>query len=315
MAMADFEWVRVLWALLTILITINYGLVLQGIVGKIYARVSMRYGIRIYQPYINIVRQWATRTSITHGIMYYLGPVFRFTGGSGILIFLPIIYGAPFFSSFSFSGDLILISYFMFLGTLGMALGGGESGHPYAAIGVTRGLAQVTAAEVPMILAIYAIATQYQSIDVNVIVGAQQGSFLNWTLFTNPIATAAAMLAFLGSMMRSPFDVVIAPQEIPIGPPTEYQSQFLAMLMTNRTIFPVAKTVLYVNLFFGGVQLYDSYILTFLVFFLKTFFVYMWSVFVGVAFPRFRVDQSIRWFLKYPMALGIIAIIVAQVRS
>ncbi|MBN2526997.1 MAG: NADH-quinone oxidoreductase subunit H [Deltaproteobacteria bacterium] len=310
--MGNFDTMNIVYAVATIFITINYGLVLQGIIGKVYARVATRIGLRIYQPYINIIRQWVTRTSINHGIMYYLGPVFRFTGGGGILIFLPVIYGAPFFSSFSSAGDMLLIMYFMFLGTLGMALGGGESGHPYAAIAVTRGLAQTTAAEFPLILAIFSIVTQYQTLDVNQIVAAQQGSVLNWTLFTNPLATIAAMLAFLGSMMRSPFDVVLAPQEIPIGPPTEYQSQFLAMLMTNRTIFPVAKTILYVNLFFGGVALQDSWLLTFVIFFLKTFFVYMWSVFVGVSFPRFRVDQSVRWFLKAPAALGVLAIIFVQ---
>jgi len=312
--MADFDYMKIVYAVLTIFLTINYGLVLQGIIGKIYARVGKRMGIRIFQPYINLIRQWSTRTSISHGVMYYLGPVFRFSGGAGILIFLPIIYGAPIFSSFSFSGDLVLISYFMFLGTLGMALGGGESGHPYAAMGVSRGLSQVTMAEIPMIMAVYSIAVQYQSLNITEIVAAQQGGFLNWTMFTNPVATAAAMLAFLGSMMRSPFDVVIAPQEIPIGPPTEYQSQFLAMLMTNRTIFPVAKTILFVNFFFGGVALYDSYLLTFLVFFLKTFLVYMWSVFVGVSFPRFRVDQSIRWFLKFPLLIGLISIILVNIR-
>jgi NADH-quinone oxidoreductase subunit H len=163
-------------------------------------------------------------------------------------------------------------------------------------------------------LAIYSIAVQYDTISITEIVRAQQGGFLNWTLFTNPLATAAAMLAFLGSMMRSPFDIVLAPQEIPVGPPTEYQSQFLAMLMTNRTIFPVAKTVLYVNLFFGGVALYDSYLLTFLVFFLKTFFVYLWSVFVGVSFPRFRVDQSIRFFIKWPLVIGVAAVVAANIR-
>ena len=307
--MGNFDYMKILYAAATIFITINYGLLLQGIIGKIYARVATRIGLRLYQPYINLVRQWVTRTSISHGVMYYLGPVFRFTGGGGILIFLPVIYGAPLFSSFTSAGDLMLIMYFMFLGTLGMALGGGESGHPYAAIAVTRGLAQTTAAELPLILAVFSIVSQYQTLDVTQIVAAQQGSVLNWTLFTNPLATAAAMLAFLGAMMRSPFDVVLAPQEIPIGPPTEYQSQFLAMLMTNRTIFPVAKTVLYVNLFFGGVVLQDSWLLTFVIFFLKTFFVYMWSVFVGMAFPRFRVDQSIRWFMKVPAALGVLSII------
>ena len=311
--MSDFDYIKILYAAITIFITINYGLILQGIIGKIYARVGKRIGIRIYQPYINIIRQWVTRSSVHHGVMYYLGPVFRFTGGGGILIFLPVIYGAPLFSSFVEAGDLLLIVYFMFIGTLGMALGGGEAGHPYSAIAVTRGLSQVTAAEIPLVLAIFSITIQYGTMNIMDIVGAQQGGVLNWTLFTNPVATAAAMLAFLGSMMRSPFDVVLAPQEIPIGPPTEYQSQFLAMLMTNRTIFPVAKTIFYVNLFFGGVVLYESYILTFIVFFLKTFFVYLWSVFVGVAFARFRVEQSIRWFMKYPMLIGVLAIILVWV--
>ena len=312
--MADFEYIKILYAALTIFFLINYGLILQGIIGKIYARVGKRIGIRLFQPYFNLIRQWSTRTAISHGVMFYLGPVFRFTGGAGILIFIPLIYGAPLFSSFSFAGDLVLVSYFIFLGTLGMALGGGESGHPYSAIAVTRGLAQTSAFEIALMMAIYSIARQYGTINITEIVASQQGSVLNWTLFTNPLATVAAMLAFLGSMMRSPFDVVLAPQEIPIGPPTEYQSQFLAMLMTNRTIFPVAKTVLYVNLFFGGVALYDSYILTFVVFFLKTFFVYMWSVFVGLSFPRFRVDQSIRFFIKWPLAIGVISVILANMR-
>ena len=100
------------------------------------------------------------------------------------------------------------------------------------------------------------------------IVAAQQGGVLNWTLFTNPLAVAAAMLSFLGSMMRPPFDVVIAPQEIPIGPPTEYHSSYLALMQTNRAIFPIAKIVIYMNLFFGGADDWP-------IFFLKVFLIYM----------------------------------------
>ena len=218
-------------------------------------------------------------------------------------LFMPVIFGSIYFQNFSFSGDLVLILYFMFFGTLGMALGAGESGHPYSAIGVSRGLAQMTAAEVPLVLSIIAIAAQYQSLSITEIIAAQQGGIMNWTLMTNPIATAAGLLAILGSMMRSPFDVVIAPQEIPIGPPTEYHSTFLALLQTNRSIFPMAKTVLFVNLFFGGATNWPLMIL-------KVFLLYMWPVFIGVAFPRFRVDQSIRWFLGIPTAIGIIAILI-----
>jgi len=298
-----FEWIKILYALWALSIIMNVGLVIQGVVQKIAARLGRRYGVRWYQPYIDLIKNYAIRSSVTHGIMFYLGPVFRLSGGIGIYLFMPIIFDSLYFQNFSFSGDLILVSYFMFFGTLGMALGAGEGGHPYSAIGITRGLSQMTAAEVPQILAIISIAVQYQSISITEIVSAQQGGIMHWTMMTNPVATVAALLAMLGSMMRPPFDVVLAPQEIPIGPPTEYHSNFLALLQTNRSIFPMAKTVLFVNLFFGGATSWTVMII-------KIFVLYMWPVFIGVAFPRFRVDQSIRWFIKVPAIIGIIAVLL-----
>ena len=243
--------IRLLYALLSLFIVLNVGLLLNGVTRKLYARVSKRYGIRFYQPYIDLVKNYSLETLVSHGVMFYLGPIFRLTSGVGMVLFIPLIYGSEMFSNFSFSGDAVLLLYFMFFGTLGMALGAGESGQPYSAIGVSRGLAQVTAAEIPLVLAFLAVFIQNQSLSLTEIVAAQQGGFLNWTMFTNPVATATGMFAFLGSMMRSPFDVVLAPQEIPIGPPTEYHGSFLGILSTNRAFFPVAKTILYINIFFG----------------------------------------------------------------
>lgn len=300
----QFEWIKIPYALLTLFIVVNYGMLLGAFIQKIGARVGRRRGVPIWQNYADLVKNFGLRTSITHGVMFYLGPVFRLTGGIGLLLFVPTIYGSEMFSNLSFAGDLILALYFVFFGTLGMALGAGESGHPHAAIGISRGLSQVTAAELPLALAVFSVALQYQTLSITDIVTAQQGGVLHWTLFTNPLAVAAAMLSFLGSMMRPPFDVVLAPQEIPIGPPTEYHSSYLALMQTNRAIFPVAKIVVYMNLFFGGAASWP-------VFFLKVFLIYMVSVFVGVAFPRFRVEQSIRWFLVWAVPLGILSILLA----
>ena len=298
-----FEWMKIPFALLTLFIVVNYGLLLTALMQKIAARVGGRHGIPIYQNYIDLLKNYALRSAITHGFMFYLGPVFRLTGGVGLLLFVPTIYGSPMFSNMSFAGDLILALYFIFFGSLGMALGAGESGHPYSAIGVTRGLSQVTMAELPLALAVFAIAVQYQTLSITEIVAAQQGGFLHWTLFTNPLAVIAAMLSFLGSMMRPPFDVVLAPQEIPIGPPTEYHSAYLALMQTNRVIFPIAKIVIFMNLFFGGASNWP-------VFFVKVFAIYMVSVLVGVVFPRFRVEQSIRWFMVWAVPIGIAAILI-----
>lgn len=299
----EFTWSKIPYALLTLFIVVNFGLLQTALIAKIAARVGRRHGIPIWQNYIDLIKNYSLRSHISHGVMYYLGPVFRLSGGVGLLLFVPSIYGSTMFSNLSFAGDLILALYFIFFGTLGMALGAAESGHPYSAIGVSRGLAQVTAAELPMAMAVFSVALQYHTLSVTDIVAAQQGGFQHWTLFTNPLAVAAAMLSFLGSMMRPPFDVVLAPQEIPIGPPTEYHSSYLALLQTNRAIFPIAKIVIYMNLFFGGATSWPM-------FFLKVFLIYMVSVLVGVVFPRFRVEQSIRWFLTWAVPIGILSILV-----
>lgn len=299
----QFEWIKIPYALLTLFIVVNFGMLLGALLQKMAARVGRRHGIPIWQNYIDLIKNYSLRSSISHGTMYYLGPVFRLSGGVGLLLFVPTIHGSEMFSNLSFAGDLILALYFVFFGTLGMALGAGESGHPHAAIGITRGLSQVSTAELPFALAVFSVALQYQTLSVTDIVAAQQGGMLNWTLFTNPLAVAAAMLSFLGSMMRPPFDVVIAPQEIPIGPPTEYHSSYLALMQTNRAIFPIAKIVIYMNLFFGGASDWPS-------FFFKVFLIYLWSAFVGVVFPRFRVEQSIRWFLVWAVPLGVLSVVL-----
>ena len=301
-----FEPIKILYAFVSLLIIFNVGMLINGVARKIGARVGRRHGIRFYQPYIDLVKNYALRSNVTHGVMFYLGPVFRLAGGIGVYLFTPVIFGSLWFSNFSFAGDMVLVLYFIFFGMLGMALGAGEGGHPYSALGIGRGLAQVTAAEIPLVIAFLGVAMQYQSLSVTEIVAMQQGGIQNWTMVTNPLITIVALIAYLGSMMRSPFDIVLAPQEIPIGPPTEYHSTFLGLLQTNRAIFPFAKTVLFMNLFFGGATNWGILIL-------KVFLIYMVSVVVGVVQPRFRVDHSIRWFYKYALPLGVIALIVTAV--
>ena len=280
---------------------------MNGIVRRVVAKVHGRIGPPLWQPFVDIIKNNAKRTAISHGIMFYLGPVFRIAGGIGTFLFIPIIFGSTFFANFSFAGDVLLVMYFIFFGQLGMALGAGEGGHPHSAIGVGRGLAQMTAFEVPFALSIISIAMQYHTLNITEIVAAQQAGIFSWTIFTNPFATIAALIALLGMNMHSPFDIVLAPQEIPIGPPTEFHSFFLGTLQTNRAIFNMAKLVLFMNLFFGGAT-------NFPILMIKTFLIYMISVVVGVSYPRFRTEQSIRFFLGVPTLIGIISVVIFMVK-
>ncbi len=288
-----------------LLVVTVYGLLLAATIARTMAKVQGRIGIPYWQPFLDIIKNLGKRTAISHGVMFFLGPVFRIAGGIGTLAFVPVLYGSEMFGNFTFAGDLLLAVYFVFFGQLGMALGAGESGHPYSAIGVARGLGQMTAFEVPFALAIISIVIQYDTLSIGQITAAQQGGFEHWTLFTNPLATVAAMIAFLGMTGYSPFDVVLAPNEIPIGPPTEFHSSYLALMATNQAIFAAAKLVLFMDLFFGGATNLIELVI-------KTWAIYMVAVVVGAAFPRFRVDQSIRFFLKVPTLIGIASVFFVQ---
>lgn len=290
---------------LTLLIVTFYGLIMGAFIERIIAKVQGRIGIPYKQPFINILKNFFKRTAISHGIMFYLGPVFRLAGGIGTLAFVPVIFGSEMFSNFSMAGDLFLVIYFMFFGQLGMALGAGESGHPYSAIGIARGLSQMTAYEVPFALAVISVVLQYDTLSITDIVAAQQGGWQHWTVMTNSLGTLAAMLAFLGMMGYSPFDIFLAPQEIPIGPPTEFHSAYLGLMQLNRALFGATKLILFMNLFFGGATSWPELML-------KTWLIYMVAVIVGVAFPRYRVDQGIRFFFKIPTLVGIASIIYVQ---
>ncbi|MGD9707088.1 MAG: respiratory chain complex I subunit 1 family protein [Candidatus Delongbacteria bacterium] len=296
-------WTTLFYAFISMFIIFNYGMLLGGVMYKIIARVQGRFGPPVWQPYINLVKVMGVRTAVSHGIMFWLGPVFRFTGGIGLFLFMPVVFDCSWMQNFSFSGDLLLVIYFIFFGQLGMALGAAESGHPYSPMGIMRGLAQVTASEVPFALAVIAVAAQHHTLSITEIVAAQQGGFLNWNMVTNPVAALAGMMAFLGMMMRSPFDLHIAPQEIPIGPPTEYNSNFLGYMQANRAFFASAKLILFMNLFFGGATNIPVLVL-------KTFLLYFVSVFVGAVNPRFTLENSVKWFLKIPTAVGIIAVLI-----
>ncbi len=289
---------RIGWTLLSFFVALNYGFVINGIIRKVMARIQGRFGPPVWQPYIDLGKMAFQRNSISHGIMFWLGPVFRAVGGVGLYLLMPVVMGDPRLYAFTDMGDLLLMMYFMFFGSLGMALGAGEGGHPHSPIGISRGLSQMTAYELPFILAVVALVAQTRSFDVTAIMAAQQGGVLHWNLFANPLSSIAAFIALLGMNMYAPFNIVGAPTEIPVGPMTEYHNAYISFMMVGRSAFAIAKTVLFMNLFLGGAHSVIEAVV-------KIFAIYFWTVFVGAVFMRFRAEQSVRFFLRWPAALGV----------
>ncbi len=283
---------------LTIAASLVWGLLLGGISRTVTARIHGRMGPRVTQNFIDVWKLFRKKTSIHHGGMFWMAPMFRITGAICVLLMVPLVIGNSVTWNMSFAGDVFLVIYMMFFGCLGMALGAGNSGHPYAVIAVSRGLAQMSSYELSFSIAVVAIAVGLHTFRIEGIVAAQQAGISSWNIFRFPFASAGALLAFLPMQMAYPFGIVLAPQEIPIGPPTEYSSRFLSLMFSGRALFGVAKLILFVSLLFGGAS-------SWLALFVKTFILYMYPVVVSSVFPRFRTEQSIRflWFVPTTLAL------------
>jgi NADH-quinone oxidoreductase subunit H len=152
------------------------------------------------------------------------------------------------------------------------------------------------------VLALVAIMIEFHTTNLNHILAVQK-DLNHWLIFQSPLAFIAAILAFLGMMGYAPFDVVIAPAEIASGPPSEFGGKYLGLMLTSRSIFTFAKLVLFTDLFLGGAE-------DFLTLIVKTFALYMIPVLTGIVNPRFRTEQSIRFFWLWPTMFGILAILV-----
>ncbi len=292
-------WYKVLYALIVVIGGLAYGLLLGGISRKITARLQGRKGPTVFQNYIDLIKLIRKRTAISHGVMFFLAPMFRLLGGIGVLLLVPIIANNTVLSNFSFGGDLIVVLYFMVFGCLGMALGAADSGHPHSALAPTRGLAQMAGYELPFLLSVIGLAIAHNTVSLGNMVTAQQGGILNWNLFQYPFLSIAGLIAMLGMYMAYPFSVVMAPQEIAVGPPTEYSSTFLSFMFTGRSIFGVGKYVLFMDLFLGGAtNLVEAFV--------KTFVLFLFVVFISNVFPRYRTEQSVRFFWTYPLVIGLI---------
>ncbi|MBN2668263.1 MAG: NADH-quinone oxidoreductase subunit H [Bacteroidales bacterium] len=299
---------KILGALLTTIMAFAVGMTYGGITRKLTARVQNRVGPTIWQNFIDLVKLQSKKTNIYHGVMGHFAPMWIITAAMTVLMFIPVLHPnstwySTWFPNLTFHGDLIFLLYMMVFGSLGMALGAGQTGNPNSAIGVTRGLSQMVGFEIPFVLALVALMVQYKTTSIQDIMAIQDQSGV-WMMFSNPFSFLAALFASLGMFRYSPFDIVGAPAELASGPVSEFGGKYLGVMMTGGSIFAFIKLTLYVDLFMGGAYSIPELLI-------KTFALYMVPVFYGWVSPRYRTEQAIRYFWGWPTALGILGVIIA----
>ncbi len=309
--------IKILEIIFLPILALIIGIFFMGLGRKIMARIHWRYGPPLLQPVIDIIKLFHQQ-SISHGFMFTLGVFISLAGCVAVILFIPFGPLCP----LSSSGGLLVILYIMLLIPLGMALSGGEGANPNISIGISRKLILSLSYEVPLLLVLLSVMTHYNTISIVKVVEAQNKGWaiFNWPLCLSGIAYFLILPAILGIR---PFDVVTAPQEIASGPSVEYGGRYLGLVNIEHAFSLFISIALFVDLFLGGGTLWGNVnsflktgpgiVLAFLVFFLKLLVVFVLGLFINAVFPRFRLDQAIKYLWKLPTLLALIGLIITLV--
>jgi len=290
--------IKAIWIIVLPIIAFIIGVFFLGLARKVTARIHRRYGPPIYQPIIDIVKL-VNQKSISHGKLFDIGIVLSLGGSIVLVLFIPFAGIAP----LATSGDLLVIIYLMLLVPLGIALSGGEAANPNVSIGISRKMMLSLGYEVPFLFSILAVMTYYKTTSLIEIVKAQQNS--SWAVVYLPLPTIAYFMILPAMLGIRPFDIVSAPQEIASGPAVEYGGKYLALATVEQAFHTFIVIALFVNLFLGGGNPFT--------FFIKMLVIFLLGLFINAVFPRFRIDQAIKYCWKWPAILALAGLIIARV--
>ena len=281
-----------------------FGFVLQTTVGgvnrKVIARLQKRYGPKWYQEFIDIFKLLSKR-AVSHGWIFDFGVIMALGGIIGTAMFMPITNNLMAFEGFD---NFFIFVYLIAVGMLGMAMSASGSGNPLASIGVMRALTTMLAYEVPFMVIVLAIIKITGTSSLSEIAMFQQLAGNNWFMIALPLGFLVSILSLMGMLGKKPFETYIAPAEIASGPMVEYGGKQLGMLFIMHEITIFIEVSLFVHLFLGGATNIWEFLL-------KYFVVYTFVNLISNVNGRFKIDQVVVFFYKWPLGIAIIQAFVA----
>jgi len=191
------------------------------------------------------------------------------------------------------------------ISTIGIFMAGWASNNKYSLMGAVRSIAQSIAYEIPIILSILTVVIITQSLKLSEIVMFQSKV---WFVIIQPIAFIIYIIAAIAELNRTPFDIPEAESELVAGFHTEYSGMRFAVFFmaeyTNMFLISAMAT----TLFLGG---WKGPVLPPVVwFFIKTYAVVFFIIWVRWAFPRLRPDQLMNFCWKFLTPLALINLLV-----
>lgn len=234
-------------------------------------------------------------------ILFVLAPVLAFF--PVLLLFLAVPFG-PWLTGLEVNVGLLLILAFAGLGVLSILLAGWASNNKYGLLGAARGVAQSVAYEIPLLLAVLAIAMQTGSLNLSEIARSQGAWPWQWNIICQPLAFFIYLISMFAETNRCPFDLPEAESELTAGFHTEYSGMGFALFFLSEYSNMLLVSFVCATLFLGGPSgpIADGIWWSFIKAYALMFFV----VWVRWTYPRVRFDQLLNLNWKWLLPLGVI---------
>lgn len=303
------------------------GLFLMGLDRIFAARMQMRQGPPLTQPFTDI-RKLLCKDSVVPAnaipALFNAAPIVAFASAVTVLFYLPIgsilPVGTP-LPMVGEYGDLVLIMYLLTVPALAMVAGGFASGSPYASVGAQREMVTMIAYEFPLAIAIIAIAWRLA------VAGLIMPFSVN-TLAANPIWTVVGPFGIIGCILllivlawvtpaelsRIPCDTPEAETELCGGLLVEYSGKNLALFSLSMAAKLVAMAGLTVLLFLPwnlspvmGIAGIGAAGVDLVFFLLKVIVVMFFSIsLVRVVMARFRINTVVSLYWGWLTVIGLV---------
>lgn len=216
------------------------------------------------------------------------------------------------------------------IGVYGITLAGWASNNKYSMLGGIRSAAQLVSYELALGCAVLSVVMTYSSLSTREIVLAQGGL---WGIVPQFLGFVLFMIASTAEVVRAPFDLVEAEQELVGGYNTEYGSMKFALFFMTEYIKLIAVSAMAVTFFFGGWRfpglatlgagvegLAGPVVASIVVglvslgsFLLKLVGFLFVSVWIRASWPRLRYDRLMDLGWKWLLPLGLINIVYTAV--
>lgn len=241
----------VLSAVVQLLVLLAVAPLLSGTIRMFKARLQIRRGPGIFQPYFNLYKLFQKGMVIpdTASWIFTATPYVLFTTTLVAGLMIPMISAEAPLGLF---GGVLAIVYLLGLGRFFLALGGLDTGTPFGGLGSSREMTISALAEPAMMLAVFTVAIGANSTSLSEVARMAIGDYWRFLAPAQMLAFAALFIVLIAETGRIPVDNPATHLELTMiheAMILEYSGPYLALIEWGASIKQLLLMTLLIDCF------------------------------------------------------------------